>query len=290
MSRSIFEDIKDFFVSGNMVNKLIVVNILAGLLFLLINILFGNSISGFSLNKYFLLSMDAIWDIRHPWIIITHLFVSGTLLHFIFNMLFLYWFGNIIGDFIGDKKILPLYILGGLSGAISYLILGYIFFPGSGYFIFGLDSIVISFAVASAVLVPDYELRLILIGNIRLKILVMIFVIIEFLFAISSYNPVYLSYAGSVIFGWYYIYSLKKGKDISGRFNEILKIISSVISKQKKNLTVTFKSGREKGKKDTNDIQYKNELNRILDKIKQEGYDNLSDEEKEFLFLASKRE
>ena len=286
MTRSILDDIKDFFVSGNMVNKLIVVNIIAGIIFLFINIFLRNSNSSY----YFMLSTDAIWDFSHPWVFLTHLFISGTILHFIFNMLFLYWFGNIIGDFIGDSKILPLYILGGLSGAISYLVLGYIFFPGYGYSIFGLDSIVLSFAVASAVLVPDYGLKLILIGDIRLKIAVMIFVAIEFLYAVSSYNPVYLSYVGSIIFGWYYIYSMRKGIDISKKFNKIFNKFSLAKSKQKKNLTVTFKSRRKKVKKDTNDIQYQNELNRILDKIKKEGYDNLSDEEKEFLFLASKRE
>ncbi|HEB61581.1 MAG TPA: rhomboid family intramembrane serine protease, partial [Bacteroidetes bacterium] len=218
------------------------------------------------------------------------LFVSGSILHFIFNMLFLYWFGTIIGDLIGDKKILPLYILGGLSGAVSYLILGFIIFPGSNFMILGLDSVILSFAVASAVLAPDYGLRLILIGNIRLKFLVIIFVLLEFLYALSSYNPIYLSYLGSVIFGWYYIYSMRRGNDISNKFNKIINIFSGLKSKQKRNLSVTFKSGNKKRDYKVKDNEYKKELDRILDKIKQEGYDNLSDEEKEFLFLASKRE
>ncbi len=287
---SIYEDIRRFFISGNMVNRLIVVNIFAGLIYLFLNLLLGNSLTGVNIRMYYMLSLDPVWDLKHPWVFITHLFGSVSILHFIFSMFFIYWFGTIIGDLVGDKKILPLYILGGLSGAISFLILGFLFMPGTIYFIYGLDSIVLSFAIASAVLVPDYQLRLILIGNVRLKIVVFIFVFIEFLYAVSSYNPVYFSYIGSVIFGWFYIYSMRRGFDISTKFNKIINIFLSFKNKQNRNLSVSFKADMKRISNRENDFQHQKELDRILDKIKKEGYENLSEEEKEFLFLASKRE
>jgi membrane associated rhomboid family serine protease len=294
MTRSIFDDIKSFFVSGNMINKLIVVNIIVGFIYLFVNLFAGLSISGYSLAKYYLLSIDVLWDISHPWVFITYLFGAGSILHFIFNMLFLYWFGSIIGDLIGDKKILPLYVLGGLFGAISYIILGNLFFSGNFYYIMGLDSVILSIAVASAVLVPDYKLKLILIGEVSLKIIVIVYAGLEFLYAISSYNPVYLSYIGSVIFGWYYIYSMKRGSDLSKPFNKVwdktITFFSFSKNKQKRKLSVKYKSGIFQKSNKSNDKEYKKELNRILDKIKRVGYDNLNEEEKEFLFLASKRE
>ena len=294
MSRTLFDDIKHFFIYGNMINKLILVNIFIGVVFIILKLLIGGGIYGLVIEKYVLLSGNFVWDILHPWVFLTYMFLSGSLIHFVFNMLFLYWFGNIIGDFVGDKKILALYVIGGLTGAIIFLIGGYLFFPGNLFFLYGIDAIIISFAVAAGVLVPDLALRLILIGEVRLKYIVIVFVLIEFLYAFSNYYPVYYAYAGSAIFGWYYIYSMRKGKDISVIFNNTINKFSHILSigkiKQKQKLSVKYKSETKKERRKTDDIEFKNELDRILEKIKEKGYDNLSDKEKEFLFIASKRE
>ena len=127
MSGSIVEDIKNFLYSGNMINKLIVVNLLIGLVYIFSMLFSGHNAFEPNIVKYFLLSSDLIIDLYHPWTLITHLFLSFGILHFIINMLFLYWFGNIIGDMVGDSKILPLYILSGLSGAFVYIFCSYFF-------------------------------------------------------------------------------------------------------------------------------------------------------------------
>ena len=292
MQRSIFQDIKHFFVDGNMVNRLIVVNIGITALFFLLNILFANS----SVNKYLFLSNDIIWDIKHPWTLITHLFLSKGIIQFIWDMLILYWFGSILGDLIGDKKILPLYIIGGLVGALFFLFFGHFFYNGS-VFITGASTSVLSIMVASAVLVPDFKIRLLLFGNVTLKIVVVVYVFIQFLYAISSFNPVYFSFGGGILIGWYYIYTIKKGKGLDGLFYYVLDYFKQLFSfaqnKQKRNLSVKYKSkdfGSNKSNGGKNDKEFQKELDRILDKIKIQGYEKLTESEKEFLFIASKRE
>ncbi len=295
MPGGVFKDIKDFIKSGNMVNKLIVLNLLIGIGLVVILLFSGNMAYDRNILKYFLLSSNFYADVYHPWTLFTHLFISIGILHFIVNMLFLYWFGNIIGDMIGDSKILPLYILSGLAGAILFILLSYFFPLAIETYISGVDSIIIGFAIASAVLVPDFSIRLILVGHVRLKILVIIFVIIEFLYAISSNNTIYFSYIGAGFFGWFYIYSIKRGRDISKPVNafiiKLLNLFSYNKNQQNRNISVKYKSKSSSGiktkvRKDINQA----ELDRILDKIRASGYDSLTAEEKEFLFLASKKE
>lgn len=291
MSKSLFQDITDFFRNGNMVTKIILVNIV-----LTIIVLLSGAIMHLDIYKYFLLSNDLIWDVKHPWVIITHLFVSRNIMDLIWNMVILYWFGAILGDLIGDKKILPLYVLGGLSGAIVFILLSLIDGnKGTSYLISGSNSAVVAIIVSSAVLVPDYKIKLLIFGVVSLKIIAFIYVGLQILYSVSSGNLVYYSYAGSVIFGWFYIYSIRKGKRIDDDFNSIVERIKAILflkkRKQKRNLSVKYKSKNSFNSRNSlNDIKSKKEkeLDRILDKIKLSGYDSLTDIEKEFLFLASK--
>ena len=290
MQKPLSQDIKDFFVSGNMVNKLIVTNLIVSLLALAVHILSGGGMYGHL--GYFLLSSDIGWDLKHAWVFVTNMFVSGRIIHFIFNMLFLYWFGSIIGEMIGDKKILPLYILSGIAGMILFLVLYPFFYYGTSM-VSGVDAIVIAFAIASAVLVPRYSVNLILIGRVPLKIVAGVYVALEFLYALSSHNPAILYYAGSALMGWFYIYSIRRGRGLDKMFYAVTGIFKGFAPRNstrgKRNLRLEYKNRPNTKKSKSSDKEFQKRLDEILDKIKKVGYDNLTDEEKEFLFIAGKR-
>ncbi|MBK8350183.1 MAG: rhomboid family intramembrane serine protease [Saprospirales bacterium] len=59
-----------------------------------------------------------------PWQLFTYMFLHEKFWHILWNMVALYWFGNIVGDLIGKSKVIPIYILGGLVG--GFFILQYI--------------------------------------------------------------------------------------------------------------------------------------------------------------------
>jgi len=290
MAKSLFQDISDFFKNGNMVTKLILFNLVLSMLVLLLT-----AISKQDIFKYVMLSNDIIWDIKHPWVFITHLFVSKGIFNLIWTMLVLYWFGAIIGDLIGDSKVLPIYILSGLMGAFLFLLISNVLMSSGTIWIEGSSSAVLGIMVGSAILVPEYRFRLLLIGEVSLKVVVAVYIAIEFLYAISSGSFIYLAYIGSAIFGWYYIYSIRKGGSIDKIFILIITNLKQLFfigkSKQKRNLSVKYKSNKDyisgSGKSDIKSNHTK-ELDRILDKIKEKGYDSLTEIEKEFLFLASK--
>ena len=276
-----------------MVSKLILVNLSFTIIIFLFNVIFGGSSQVIFIGKYFLLSNDLFWNLQHPWVFFSHLFLSNGLIDLIWDMLILYWFGSIIGEMIGDDKILPIYLLGGIFGSILFIILTNLFYSGN-MMISGVSTSVISVMVASAILVPEYRIRLLLFGEVSLKLVVIIYVMIKVLYALSSYNTVYFSLAGGIFMGVYYFYSLKKCIHLHKYVNNVLRYIKGVFSfsksKQKRDLTVKYKSKETFSKKsEKENIKFKIELDRILDKIKLNGYDNLTEAEKEFLFIASNK-
>ena len=117
--------------TGNMLTKIIIVNLIVSIVFIIVKaFLQYNPAAQNSFIQFFAIPGDPVKLLFKPWTIFTHMFVHTGFFHLIFNMLFLYWFGRIVGDLLGDRRILPLYLLGGLAGAISY-VLAHILFPKS---------------------------------------------------------------------------------------------------------------------------------------------------------------
>ena len=140
MLDSIWKDIKKEFSYGNMVTRIIFVNIGFFLFVYLVKLILRGIHGGdpsFDLafenfSNFFSLSGNLFFDLTHPWVFFTHMFLHFGFFHILWNMLFLYWFGRIVGDFIGNQRILPLYLLGGLAGAISYVIFANVAYGGQG--------------------------------------------------------------------------------------------------------------------------------------------------------------
>jgi len=219
----------------------------------------------------------------------------------LWNMLFLYWFGRIVGDLIGDHRILPLYIMGGLTGALAFFLsanaIGY--GGGSTVYALGASGAVMALVTSAGVLAPDYRMHLILIGEVKLKWVVAALIFLDLIGTASNINTGgHFAHLGGVIFGWFYIVQLREGRDPGAWVQQIMDGISGLFRAQKS----TGKSGsrmkvvhRKEGSRSTGytapqrTADFQAELDRILDKIKATGYDSLSDEEKEFLYQASNK-
>lgn len=306
MFKSIATDLKREFRYGNMVTRLILINI--GI-FIAINIIkliltgaAGGETSALYLKILYGLSISSDWwhNITHPWAIISSMFLHEGFWHILWNMLYLYWFGRIIGDFIGDNKIFPLYLLGGLAGGLAFFVASNLlpFFGASQYFALGASGAVMAIVMASGVLAPDYQMKLLFIGYVKLKYIVAVILLLDLLFIANNINTGgHFAHLGGAAFGWYFIISLRNGNDLSipinsaiDKFNDWL---SSSNKQRPKSPLRSVKGGRGKssssGKPNrSDDLQAK--VDEILDKIRKTGYESLTDEEKEILFLASKKE
>ena len=220
-------------------------------------------------------------------------------MHILFNMLWLYWFGQLFLYFFSGKHLRGLYILGGICGGLLYMI-SYNLFP---YFrpmvevstMVGASASVLAIVVATAYREPNYPVRLFLFGTIRLKYLALIVVLTDLLFITSGNAGGHIAHLGGALAGLWFAASLSKGTDITVWINRILDGVSSLFYKKnwkrKPKMKVHYGNYSREQDYDYNARKkaQSDEVDRILDKLKKSGYESLTTEEKKSLFDASKK-
>lgn len=311
MLSSIYKDLKAEFGYGNKVNQLVIVNVAVFVFAAVLNfILFlsnGGKTSAIfeSLIKYFAMSSNGIFVITHPWILVTNMFLHLEFFHILWNMLIFIWFGRVTGDFLGNHRIVFLYFCGGLMGSILFFLTANVLPYGANgtKMALGASAGIMSIVVAAGTIAPDYSFRLLFIGDVKLKFIVLALLIIDLISITSNSNTGgHFAHLGGAIFGFIFVRLLQEGHDLSIPFNRMAEYIQNLFSfnrasKRMNNpLKVIHRKTQTKPKntadretKGGNSLDYQTQLDQILDKIKQKGYDSLSDGEKEFLFQASKK-
>lgn len=296
----IITDLKGVFARGNVSIRLIYLNVGIFVVTTLITIsmqLFNRSVA----DIFELLALPASFErfVSQPWSIITYMFMHAGFMHILFNMLWLYWFGAIFLTFFSAKHLRGLYILGGICGGLLYIV-SYNVFP---YFspmihsstMVGASASVLAIVVATAYREPNYPVRLLLFGTVRLKYIALIVVVTDLLFITSSNAGGHISHLGGALAGLWFAASLSKGVDATSWINKVIDGIVALFSrktwKRKPKMKVHYGDNtRQKdydynaGKKAQSD-----EIDRILDKLKKSGYGSLTTEEKKSLFDASKK-
>lgn len=220
-------------------------------------------------------------------------------MHILFNMLWLYWFGQMFLSFFSGKHLRGLYILGGICGGVLYMA-SYNVFP---YFLpmvevstmVGASASVLAIVVATAYREPNYSVRLLLFGTVRLKYLALIVVLTDLLFITSANAGGHIAHLGGALAGLWFAASLSKGWDITSWINKLLDGITALFSaktwKRKPKMKVHYGNNNHEKDYDYNARKkaQSDEVDRILDKLKKSGYESLTTEEKKSLFDASKK-
>lgn len=314
MQQSFTDKLKYNWQVGDMITKLIYINVAVFALqvvFYLITFLIAKpEIYALVMEKFYL-ATNLKQLAKQPWSIITHMFMHsfapggflGGILHILFNMLWLYWFGRIFLSFQSQRQVLPIYLLGGLTGAIL-MILAYNTLPafsdtvGLGV---GASAAVMAIVFATVVLVPDYEIRLIIFGTVKIKYIGIIVLVLDFL-SIAGSNPGgAIAHIGGAGFGALYMQQLRQGRNLGEWLNRFLdwvvslpgrlsnrgpRVVHRDFSKRKESKQrPTKKSSTQAAEEDK-----QAKLDSILDKISESGYESLNEDEKAFLFQASKED
>jgi membrane associated rhomboid family serine protease len=258
--------------SDSRINLLIGINVVV---FLLLNI---PAVAAFSIENILLSASLPVLG-RHFWTPITYMFAGIGFLPVLFNLLWLYWIGRIFEEYLNHKRLIGLYIAGGLAGAIFYIAgynllnLAHVDFPASA--ITGASVSVIAVIVATATLLPDYEIRLIIIGSVKLKWVAVVYVAFAIIGARGDAGT-QMAHIGGALFGFIYIKQLQRGNDWIGS-------VYKLFQPKPKMRVVTY----EQPQKKSSNYPRQDEIDRILDKISVSGYDSLNKQEKETLFRAS---
>lgn len=292
MFRSIAEDVRRAFETGNMITRIIILNIIIYMITALMEAFFP-SLAG-SVLEWLAIPGDLSRLITRPWTLITHMFIHSGFWHMAWNMLMLYWFGMITGDLLGDRRILPIYIAGGLTGALFY-ILSYQLLPGIGFMAMGASAAVLAIVWAAVTTAPEYNMRLILLGDVRIKYIGLFLLFFDLIGVRSAYNSGgHIAHIGGALFGMGFVYLLRQGYDITQTITAVVEYFKgwgrhsgksrpALRVEHRSNHRTPNRTNRQNRGADQQEI-----VDRILEKIKVTGYESLSPEEKETLFKASK--
>ena len=287
----IITDLKEAFRRGNVFIQLIYINVGIFVATALINILlqlFNRSAAGI----FELLALPASFTrfILQPWSLFTYMFMHAGFMHILFNMLWLYWFGQLFLHFFSEKQMGGLYILGGLSGAGLYL-LAYNLIPwfSSTYgVLLGSSAAVLAIVIATAVYAPDFKISLLFFGAVSLKYIALITVLLDAISITSQNAGGHIAHLGGAMLGFIFAYRWKQGKDITRFINTLIdKIV--VLFKPRPKIKIKYRRPESDMEYRTRKQKETEDIDAILDKIKRSGYSALTTEEKKKLFDASKK-
>lgn len=258
---------------------------------------FGGDLFFKQVLNWFILPAQADKLFTRPWTLLTYMFTNINAVMLLSNLLWLWSFGYILQDMAGNKKLIPVYLYGGLVGGISFL-LSVLLVPSFSHnateytALVGSGTAVVAVAVATTTFAPEYRIFPLINGGIPLWILTVIFVAIDF--ASMGNGAVAVAHLAAAAIGFVFVKQLGKGNDMGAWMNNFAMWFNDLFNpdKQKKQHAQKdkhfYKTAKKPYQKTANITQQK--LDDILDKINQYGYAMLNEEEKEFLKRASKEE
>lgn len=219
-----------------------------------------------------------------PWALVTHPFIYKGIFNILFDCLWLYWIGNLFLSYLNTRQFLTTYIGGWFIGAVIFLSLG-----SSGILpaikVWNTSAFSLAALISStALLLPNLELRLFIFGNVKLKIIAIVYLGLEFAFLVISSPSAAVGFLCAAVFGFMFILNLQKGNDWSKYFHFRKKRHKHLKIVQNDSLNT---SSHNRHPQDLPDQEI---IDQILDKISVSGYESLTSREKEILFKASKHQ
>ncbi len=265
--------------SGSLI-QLIIIN---AVVFVALNILSESSLVIENTEAYYLSVSDVpLLFLYHFWGLFTHMFVHFELGHIFFNLLCLFFMGQIFNLVIGKERLVFVYIMGGLAGGLLFFITGNIL-PFQATLLHGASSSIMAIAVSSAFYAPEMPVQLMLFGEARLKWVVLILFILTSVIDIASNSGGKVAHIGGALFGMAFALRYKKGHDLSLRFSRLFSLNT------KNRLKVVHKRRINDEEYNMNRVEEQRMLDEILDKINRSGYESLSSKDKETLHRLSQK-
>ena len=312
---SLKDDLTMRWMTGGMAVRLVMFNVLVFLILTTLRLLTGLGLPLPTLPGAFGLatSADPAILMFRPWSAVTHMFAHTEVWHLAMNMLILWWMGGMFRGYFGDRRTLSTYLMGGLCGFVLYVVGTNLVpsFPQGGYAL-GASSAVMALMVATATYLPDTVIRLFLIGPVKLKWVAIAYVVLDYV-ALSNGSNVggHLGHIGGAAYGYAYMRGMQSNRDLGAPMERLIDWVVTTFGRSSGSSAGagrrSRKATRRRGKglhsvhrsvdvegqtyRAQTDEEFNAEkkarqerIDRILDKISKVGYDQLTKEEKEFLF------
>lgn len=286
-------NLKVKFLEGDLLLRLLYINIgmfllirLADVLLMLFNYPFA------PILRYLEFPSAPMEFLFQPWSLLTYMFTHYDVLHILFNMLWLYWFGRMFLTYFDARKLFGVYLLGGIFGALLFMV-AYNLFPyyadaASCSYLLGASASVMAVVFGVSFYARDAEVMLFLFGRIKIFYLALLTLLLDLLSITSGNAGGHLAHIGGALFGIWFASRMRSGKDLTRTLNRLLDNVSNLFRKKPK-MKVTYKRTETDYEYKARKREEEMQLDAILDKLKRSGYQSLSAEEKKQLFNASKK-
>ncbi|MGV3630236.1 MAG: rhomboid family intramembrane serine protease [Bacteroidota bacterium] len=300
-NRSFIDELKFQYQSGGMHIKLIFVNAVFFLLIALFNVI--SALAGteeFKLLSQEIFTLDTSFSefIHHPWGLFTSIFSHFKILHFLFNMLMLYFAGSIFQQFFSSRRLLSIYILGGLAGGI-FEILAYSLAPGLAdqpSVVVGASGSIMAIFMCMAFYKPNIQVSLFGVLPVPIIYLGLFFLLIDFISLGMNDGTAHFAHLGGAIIGMAASQRPHSQNNIVYGFERLLSSIGNFFRsfRNRSTVRVAYKNKQDPRKMTDEDFNLDKKkrqelVDRILDKISKSGYESLSKAEKEFLFKQTNK-
>lgn len=286
---NILDDLKLQYKLGGIAMRVIYWNIAC---FLISLVFFWPNFTGaFAYPNWLALSSDPQVFLFKPWTFLTYAFFHFDIWHLLFNMMVLNFASNLFLTFFTQKQYLGLYILSALFAGVVFALSFY--FSNIYGSIVGASAAIMAILVAATTYSPLMNVRLFLFGNVKLWHITAIILIVDLVQLRSGNMGGHISHLAGAFFGFVYIKLLQNGTDLSIVVSKTLDFFTNLF---RKSPATPFRTVHKNYKKPTEKPisrivtkdKTQQQIDEILDKISQSGYDCLTKEEKEFLFKAGK--
>lgn len=234
-----------------------------------------------------------------PWTLFSYMFTQWDLLHLVFNMLWLYWFATIFLTVSTPARLMWLYFLGGLGGALFFMT-GGLLLPalGAGVSLVGSSASVIAIVTAVAILMPRFRMMLFLLGSVEIRWIALATILLVLIGVTGGNAGGELAHLGGITVGAVYALALRRGTDLLAPLLALpLRMKSLRLPRRQDSGSPSSGprsrdempgSARASGGTGGLSPDERADLDRILDKIKKSGYASLTSAERDRLFSVSK--
>ena len=288
---NITDDLKLQYKTGGIVTRLIFFNValfvFPWLFFALLSLL------GITIDymQYVSLSSNPALLLWKPWSLLSYSFFHSGIMHIVFNMIVLNFSGRLFMTYFTSKQLFGLYVLSAIFAGISYILVFYVLNINAP--IVGASAAIMAILVATTTYYPLMDLRLLIIGNVKLWHVTAVIIIVDLMQLRSGNMGGHISHLAGAFFGFIFIKLLQNGTDLSKIVSGVIGFFTNLFKKDSstpfKKVHKNYSKPLEKSvSKIITKDKSQQQIDEILDKISQSGYDSLSKEEKEFLFKVGK--
>lgn len=284
---NILDDLKLQYKIGGISNKLMYWNV--GAFVLSIPFFYQFRGGGFFYPSWIALSSNPSDLLFFPWTLLTYSFLHSGFFHLFFNMMVLNFSSRLFLTYFSQKQFLGLYLLSSIFAGLAFFVSYYLL--GIESLIVGASGAVMAVLVATTTYQPLMEIRLLLIGNVKLWHITGVILLLDAMQILTDNTGGHIAHLAGALFGFIFIKLLQNGTDLSKIVSSIIDFFVNMVQPKKEN---PFKKVHVNVKKPILKTQSKiitkdknqQQIDEILDKIGKSGYESLTEDEKEFLFKA----